>query len=90
MKQSETAIRKQADRRSFLKTSLTASAATVGVGLLSNSLSALGADHDGGITEGDAAILRFLAAAEILRIDLPPCRAGWALRHPKNSDQFAH
>src|ERR1700688_1651300 len=70
MKRSETAIRKQANRRSFLKNSLAASAATVGVGLLSNGLSALGADHDREITEGDAAILRFLAAAEILETDL--------------------
>jgi hypothetical protein len=68
MKQSETAIRKQADRRSFLKTGMAAGAGTVGVGLLSNGLSALGADE--GITEGDAAILRFLAAAEILETDL--------------------
>ena len=70
MKHSGTAIRKPADRRSFLKTGLAASAATVGVGLLSNGLSAMGADHDDGITEGDAAILRFLAAAEILETDL--------------------
>jgi hypothetical protein len=70
MKKSETAIRKHADRRSFLKNGMAASAATVGVGLLSNGLSVLGADHDGGITEGDAAILRFLAAAEILETDL--------------------
>ena len=70
MKPTETAIRKRADRRSFLKNSMAAGAATVGVGLLSNGLTALGADHDGGITEGDAAILRFLAAAEILETDL--------------------
>jgi hypothetical protein len=70
MKQSGIAIRKTANRRSFLKNSLAASAATVGVGLLSNGLSALGADHDDSITEGDAAILRFLAAAEILETDL--------------------
>jgi hypothetical protein len=70
MKQLESAIRKQAGRRSFLKNSLVASAATAGVGLLSNGLSALGADQGGGITEGDAAILRFLAAAEILETDL--------------------
>jgi hypothetical protein len=70
MKQSETAIRKQGNRRSFLKNSLAASAATVGVGLLSNGLSALGAVPSGGITEGDAAVLRFLAAAEILETDL--------------------
>jgi hypothetical protein len=68
MKQSETAIRKGANRRSFLKSGLAASAATVGVGLMSSGLSALGAD--GGITEGDAAVLRFLAAAEILETDL--------------------
>jgi hypothetical protein len=70
MMQSKTAIRKHADRRSFLKNSMTASAATVGMGLLSKGLSALGADRDEGITEGDAAILRFLAAAEILETDL--------------------
>ena len=70
MKPSETVIRKRADRRSFLKNSMAAGAATVGVGLLSNGLSALGADHGAGITEGDAAILRFLAAAEILETDL--------------------
>lgn len=68
MKELETTIRKRANRRSFLKGSLTASAATVG--LMGNGLSALGADHDGGITEGDASILRFLAAAEILETDL--------------------
>jgi hypothetical protein len=70
MKQSETAIGKHGNRRSFLKNSLAAGAATVGVGLLSNGLSALGAVPGGGITAGDAAILRFLAAAEILETDL--------------------
>ena len=70
MKRSELSIRKHANRRSFLKNSLAASAATVGVGMLSNGLSALGAEHDRGITEGDASILRFLAAAEILETDL--------------------
>jgi hypothetical protein len=70
MKRSELSIRKHANRRSFLKNSLAASAATVGVGMLSSGLSALGAEHDRGITEGDASILRFLAAAEILETDL--------------------
>src|ERR1700674_124069 len=70
MKRSELSIRKHANLRSFLKNSLAASAATVGVGMLSNGLSALGAEHDRGITEGDASILRFLAAAEILETDL--------------------
>src|SRR5689334_4624764 len=70
MEQSETAIRRRANRRSFLKNGLAASAATVGAGLMSNGLAALGTEHDGGITEGDASILRFLAAAEILETDL--------------------
>jgi hypothetical protein len=70
MKQLESSMIKQANRRSFLRNSLVASAATAGVGLLSNGLSALGATSGGGITEGDAAILRFLAAAEILETDL--------------------
>jgi hypothetical protein len=70
MKRSEIEIGKQGNRRSFLKNGLAASAATVGVGLISNGLSALGADHDREISEGDAAILRFLAAAEILETDL--------------------
>jgi hypothetical protein len=70
MKPVQKAINKQGNRRSFLKNSLVASAATVGAGMMSGGLSALGADHDRGITEGDAAILRFLAAAEILETDL--------------------
>jgi hypothetical protein len=70
MKHLQNSMSRQANRRSFLKNSLVASAATAGVGLLSNGLSALGAESEGGITEGDAAILRFLAAAEILETDL--------------------
>jgi hypothetical protein len=70
MKPTETAIRKSANRRSFMKNGLAASAATVGVGMLSNGLFALGAVSGGSITEGDAAVLRFLAAAEILETDL--------------------
>jgi hypothetical protein len=70
MKQLENAIRSRANRRSFLKNSMAVSAATVGAGFISKGLTALGADHDGGISEGDAAILRFLAAAEIIETDL--------------------
>jgi hypothetical protein len=70
MKKLETTIQKRANRRSFLKNGIAAaSAVTVGAGLLSNGLSALGSEG-GGITEGDAAVLRFLAAAEILETDL--------------------
>jgi hypothetical protein len=57
----------KSDRRSFIKTGLAVTgAATVGAGLLTESLSAL----TGGLTKGDAAILRFLAAAEIIENDL--------------------
>jgi len=70
MKQSDSPVQKRANRRSFLKSGVAAGAVTVGAGFLSSGLSALGADRDTGITEGDASILRFLAAAEILETDL--------------------
>ena len=72
MNEFKSTIRGRANRRSFLRNGIAAaSAVTVGGGVLSGGLSALGADKDhGGITEGDAAVLRFLAAAEILETDL--------------------
>src|SRR6201997_4652417 len=57
------------NRRSFLKNGLAVSA---GVGLLGHDSSALaddGDDHGGQLTRGDAAMLRFAAAAEILETD---------------------
>jgi hypothetical protein len=68
----ETLNRKSANRRSFLKNGIVAAgAATMGAGLLANGLSALGANREeGSLTEGDAAVLRFLAAAETLETDL--------------------
>jgi hypothetical protein len=58
-------------RRSFLLTGLAAGAGAVGAGLLADGLpAALTAEASGGITKGDVAILRFLAAAEILETDL--------------------
>jgi hypothetical protein len=63
------------NRRSFLKNGLAAAgAATAGVGLVTESASALvkdGFDDDHGerLTRGDAALLRFAAAAEILETD---------------------
>src|SRR5712692_858835 len=62
------------NRRSFLKKSMVAgAAATVGAGLLADSSSVLGQEgreeRSGRLTKGDAAILRFLAAAEILETD---------------------
>lgn len=60
------------DRRSFLKTGmLSAGVAAVGSSL-SGATVAFGQDRDDdrGLTRGDAAILRFLAAAEIIETDL--------------------
>jgi hypothetical protein len=60
----------KANRRSFLKNGIAAGAMTVGAGMLSSGLSALGATSGGGITEGDTSILRFLAAIELIETDL--------------------
>jgi len=61
------------NRRSFVKNGLTAAGvATVGSGLLVNGTSALaeGSEkHSGRLSSGDAALLRFAAAAEILETD---------------------
>ncbi|MGC1902445.1 MAG: ferritin-like domain-containing protein [Candidatus Acidiferrum sp.] len=62
------------NRRAFLKNgAVAASAAAMGAGILGSALPAF-AHHDrdgsGSLTSGDAAILRFLAAAEILETDL--------------------
>ena len=60
-------------RRSFLKRISAASAATMGAGLLANSSSVFAQEgpeeHSGRLTPGDAALLRFAAAAEILETD---------------------
>src|SRR6185437_4542027 len=56
-------------RRSFLRAGLVAGAATIGAGLLPNGLEAFTAEASGGLTPGDAAILRFLAALETLETD---------------------
>src|SRR5579859_7256338 len=61
------------NRRSFVKNGITAAGvATVGTGLLVNGTSVLADDtekHSGRLTKGDAALLRFAAAAEILETD---------------------
>jgi len=62
--------RRFTSRRSFLLTGLAAGAGTVGSGLLANGVTAFAADDKAGLTQGDAAILRFLSAAEIIEADL--------------------
>ncbi|HXP08653.1 MAG TPA: hypothetical protein VN828_09165 [Acidobacteriaceae bacterium] len=68
MKKSVSNTMGSVDRRSFMKNGLLAGgAATVGVGLLAKTSSA---QERGRLNEGDAAILRFLAAAELIESDL--------------------
>src|ERR671935_624760 len=57
-------------RRSFLLAGVAAGAGAAGAGLLANGASAFADAGSGGLTKGDAAILRFLAALEILETDL--------------------
>lgn len=58
------------DRRSFMKSGLLAGgAATIGAGFLASGTSARAQDN-GGLNRGDTAILRFLAAAELIEADL--------------------
>jgi hypothetical protein len=62
--------KRSVNRRSFMKSGLLASgAATVSAGLLANSPSAH-AQERGRLNYGDAAILRFVAAAELIESDL--------------------
>src|SRR5438874_11537844 len=75
MKRSETALTNHSNRRSFIKNGmLVAGGATAGAWLLADGLSVFGQEgpeeRSGTLTPGDAAILRFLAAAEIIESDL--------------------
>src|ERR1700734_2300994 len=63
-------IKRPVNRRSFMKSGLLAGgAATLGAGLLAKGTSAR-AQESGYLNQGDAAILRFLAAAELIESDL--------------------
>src|SRR5260370_27421633 len=69
MKTNENTISNASNRRSFLKTGLAvAGAATMGTGLLARA-QAQGTSSGGGLTQGDAAILRFRAGGEALEAD---------------------
>ncbi|HET8668993.1 MAG TPA: ferritin-like domain-containing protein [Terriglobales bacterium] len=75
MKDIRNRLKTSISRRAFVKNGLaTAGAATVGAGLLAHGSSVLAEEgpeeRSGRLTKGDAAILRFLAAAEILETDL--------------------
>jgi hypothetical protein len=58
-------------RRSFLKgLGVTGAAATLGAGVMAKGIPLFAEERSGSLTKGDAAILRFLAAAEIIESDL--------------------
>lgn len=73
MHQMWTSMKAATSRRSFLKHGLAAGVATASAGLLANPSPLLADDgpeeHSGRLTRGDAALLRFAAAAEILETD---------------------
>jgi hypothetical protein len=76
MKSAQNRSKSPAGRRSFMKRGLAmAGTATMSIGLLADAPFVFGEDQgqeekNGRLTKGDAAILRFLAAAEILESDL--------------------
>jgi len=67
-------LKSPANRRSFMKKGLAVGTATLGAGVLGSGVPLLAQDEDkeeggGTLTRGDAALLRFAAAAEILETD---------------------
>lgn len=64
------ASRKAVNRRSFLKNTMVAGAVAGSAGILAKGIPAVAQQSSGTISQGDAAILRFLAAAEIIESDL--------------------
>jgi hypothetical protein len=73
MKKQSSMMSNPLDRRSFMRGGLVAGgAAAMGAGLLSSSREAVAQDYSNGrgLNRGDAAILRFLAAAELIESDL--------------------
>ena len=72
MNNSEDILERRVNRRSFLRNgAIAAGTVTAGAALLSHGLAAFGQESSGGnLTKGDIAILRFLAAAELIESDL--------------------
>src|SRR5215469_108424 len=66
-----TDMKRATSRRAFLKNGLTTATLATSAGILSNPSNAFADfdDHGGHLTRGDAAMLRFAAAAEILETD---------------------
>ena len=71
MEKTESLMNRAVNRRSFMKKgALAASAATAGIAVLGSSSRVFGQESESTPTKGDIAILRFLAAAELIESDL--------------------
>ena len=70
MEESTEVMKRPVNRRSLLKGGLLAGGAAVGAGLLGKGATAFGQSTSQGLNKGDIAILRFLAAAELIESDL--------------------
>jgi hypothetical protein len=69
--QTESSPNKTVNRRSFLRGSVVAGAATLGAGILASRLPSFAqSESSTPVSAGDIAILRFLAAAELIETDL--------------------
>lgn len=67
----EKALSSGSSRRAFLKDSVVAGAAvTAGAAILSKGIPSFAEDRSGSLSKGDAALLRFVAAAEIIESDI--------------------
>ena len=71
MKKAQSLMNRAVNRRSLLKNGMLAGGAVaIGAGVIGGDTSAFGWDSGNSLTKGDAAILRFLAAAELIESDL--------------------
>jgi hypothetical protein len=71
MQKTNSLMNRKVNRRSLLtKGVMAAGAATMGAVIMGGAKSTFGEEDDGRLRKGDAAILRFLAAAELLETDL--------------------
>jgi hypothetical protein len=70
MRNSASFDKRSVDRRSFLRNGMLAGGAAIGAGVLSGEKKAIGEDRADFLTRGDVAILRFVAAAELIETDL--------------------
>src|SRR5208282_4022276 len=71
MEKTNSLMNRAVNRRSLLKTgALAGGAVAIGAGLMSSDARAFGQDGEDRLTKGDIAVLRFLAAAELIESDL--------------------